>query len=89
MIAVDHNDLWTFLLCTVRYSLGRQSYITGMTADLVRQYRKHLTAEQVAQIAREVDEELAACERRGTTCGHDMDHREWARLVADLRGGPK
>jgi hypothetical protein len=86
-IRVPPDVLWTLLLCTVRYATGRSSYITGETADLVRQYRRHLGPERVEQIAREVETEFARCERHGGWLGMEMDHHEWRRLVNDLKGG--
>lgn len=81
---VPDDDLWTFLVCTVRYAMGRESYISGLTCDLVRRYRHRLRPDQVEQIAREVAKEIELAEKSGRTLGADMDHREWVRLVEDL-----
>lgn len=81
---VDDRELWLMLLSTVRYAMGRSSYITSTAADLVRQFRSRLTAERVQQIAREVQKDLEIAESTGRTLGHDCDHRGWKKLVEDL-----
>lgn len=43
---VLQDDLYTLLVGALRYALGRQSYIVGSTADLVRRYAKDLAVQQ-------------------------------------------
>jgi len=81
---IDTNELWALLLCSVRYAMGRQSYVVGEVCDLVRKHRVRLTDEQVGMIASEVSSELSFHARRGRFLGAEMDHREWQRLVTDL-----
>lgn len=83
--SVPPNTMWCLLLYTVRYAMGRMSSAPSDAADWVRQYRKHLTAQQIEQIAEEVETELRVCERQGRTLGMDCDHKVWAKLVKDLR----
>lgn len=84
-VAVPQNDLWVLLLCTVRYAMGRMSYITVETTDLLRKHEKDLKKEQRAQIRDEVQKELDRAERDSKTLGMDMDHRVWAKLVNDWK----
>lgn len=86
---VRPDDLWTLLLCTVRYAMGRQTYIVSLAGDMVRRYGGSLRPEQVAQIGREIRDALAFEERLGRTLGADMDHREWQRLASELGGVPR
>lgn len=83
---VPHRDLWLFVICTVRYSMGRTSYVVSEACGMVRRYRKKLKPEQVKKIADEVAYELTMQEKLGATLGHDIDHREWKKLVEELRG---
>lgn len=89
-VHVPPNDFWLMLLSTVRYAMGRRSYIVGTACDMVLQYRHSLRPEQIEQIAREVDAELRLRMQAlgGRTLGDDMDHREWSRLVERLRPPP-
>lgn len=78
---VPHEDLYSLLVGQVRYSLGRQSYVVGVACDQVRRYWRHLREGEREVIRRDVVEELARYERMGATCGMQMDHAEWMRLV--------
>lgn len=84
MVTTDH--LSTMLICTVRYAMGRATYVVRDTCDMVRSYRSRISKDQLAIIERDVARRLREHEDAGTTLGHDMDHREWQRLVEELRG---
>lgn len=87
-IHVDDSDLWQLLIRTVRYSMGRRSAAPSTTCAMVRRYGRHLLAEQRAQIAREIRDEFAACERSGLrTMGDPCDEKEWRRLAEDIEAG--
>jgi len=83
--SVPPDTLWGMILYSVRYAMGRRSCAPGEACDWVRGYQDYLTPHQVEQIAREVNEELARCEARGSRLGDECDHRTWMTLVADLR----
>jgi len=82
--SVPPDRLYGMLLNSVRYALGRRSYVVGEVCDWVRDYRKHLAPEQIDQIAKEVRHELDLCSARGGHLGMEMDHRTWEKLVRDL-----
>lgn len=75
------DTMWTLLICTMRYAMGRSSYIVGSTIDLIRRHAASLTQAQRDQMISEVREELALRERLGKTLGMDMDHRAWTRFA--------
>lgn len=81
---VTPDDMWLLLLSTIRYSLGRSSYIVSTCRILYDNYKAYLTIEQRRQIAREVDAELRRCEDRWTTLGMEVDHRTWRQLVTHI-----
>lgn len=83
-VEVADGDIWPLLLCTIRYAMGRSSYIVGDACDYYRRYRARLTAYQRKQIGREIAEAIALEERLGRVLGHDMDHREWKRLADEI-----
>lgn len=83
-VEVLPNTYWMMLLCTVRYAMGRRSYVVSEAVDLVLKSRQCLTGLQLDQIREEVSHELKICEDAGKTLGHKMDHEEWQRLVAEL-----
>ncbi len=87
MPEVRTEDVFTMLVGSVRYAMGRQTYIVKDTCDMVRRYRRHIPEEQVMIIIRDVQREVEMVERQGGTLGADFDHAEWKKLVVDLLGG--
>lgn len=83
--SVDPNTMWCLLLYSMRYAMGRMSSAPSDVSDWIRRYRKHLTPQQIEQIAEEVEAELRVQERQGRRLGHDCDHKTWQKLVQDLR----
>lgn len=80
------NDLWVLLLCSLRYAMGRASYVTGEVANLVWRYRNHLTQPQRAQIAGEIRTAVREAHNGGGFLGMKMDEAEWVRLADRLEG---
>ncbi len=82
---VAHNDLWVMLLGTVRYSMGRSTYMTAYSVELVERYNRALTNGQLAQLAQEIEKELKTAEDAGRTLGMEMDHTGWREGVNLLK----
>jgi hypothetical protein len=78
------TDLWALILCTVRYALGRCSYVTSEAEYLVRTYGIYLEQWQLAQIAREIRDAVENAHTMGGTLGMEMDERAWVRLAEDI-----
>lgn len=77
-ISVDHLSL--LLISSVRYALGRQTYIVADTANIVRKYSKKLTKPNKEVIIRDI--ETALLQGRA---GSAIDHQEWVTLLQDLK----
>jgi len=56
---IGDEDLWTLLLCSLRYSLGRQSYMPSLYQDIAKGFARRLLPERREQIADEVEEYLS------------------------------
>lgn len=82
---VRNEDLWILLISTVRYSMGRQTYMTSVAPELCLKYRAALSDDQVRQIREEVMSQLSSAEARGGTLGADMDHKSWKKFVEDFK----
>lgn len=80
---VDKLDLWVLLLSTIRYSMGRATYMPGLCRDMLNRYHGALTSAQLNQIAEEVRSELRLHERLGHKLGHDCDHKTWIAVAED------
>ena len=82
---VDPHDLWIMLLSTVRYSMGRMTYMTTLAGELVIKYEKYLKKGDLRQIAREIEEELLRCSESSGTLGMEMDDRVWRDSASKIR----
>lgn len=74
------DDLETVTVCSVRYALGRRSYVVGDVAGIVRAVWSELRPSIRNVIIKDVDEALRGAEARGTTVGMQMDHDVWMLL---------
>ncbi len=81
---VNDNDIWVMLLSTIRYSMGRMSYMPSYCVDLYHSYKKALTKEQRLQIAEEINQELKIAESHNKTLGAKYDHETWLNLAAQI-----
>ena len=66
---VSKSDMWIMLMSTIRYSIGRRTYMPGLAGELVIKYENYLSMEQLKQIEREIREEIRMAERCGNTLG--------------------
>lgn len=80
---VSNEDMWTMLLSTFRYSLGRSTYITGVCVDLFKRYKFALTDMQQKQIVDEVRREISSADLSGRTVGMVCDHDIWRAFVEE------
>ena len=77
MISVPEQELAHLLLSAFRYALGRQTYITGQTADWLAKYWRVMPQQWREQIHRDIE---AAIERG--EAGMSCDVKEWRRVLA-------
>ena len=87
MPEVRTDDIFLLLISSVRYAMGRQTYIVKETCNMVRRYRKHLREQDAMIIVRDVQREIDMVEGMNKTLGADFDHKEWQKLVVDLLSG--
>lgn len=74
------------LISAVRYALGRQSYIVGVTCDFVRTVKPKLSKYCIDILIRDIDEELEMYHDLGRPCGMECDDSSWCSLLDELRG---
>lgn len=77
---IDNEDLWILLLSTIRYSMGRQTYMPDVCLRMLKVYRDHLTNDQLRQIAREVHAEQEKMITLGRKLGSTYDHQIWSQV---------
>lgn len=84
-IIVTSDELWMMMLSTIRYSMGRRSYIVAVCDDLVKKFAPKLEYHQLEQIAEEIEKEVLLCEGRNETLGMQMDHDSWKKTASWIR----
>jgi len=81
-VAVNVEHLGQMLLSALRYAMGRRTYITGVTADMVRAYWPALPDKWRDLLERDLREELRLAEGMTGTLGDRCDHEAWVSLLA-------
>lgn len=85
-VEIENFHLWIMLCGYARYAMGRRSTAPSMAHDMIKQYGKQLSAQQLVQLRREIKEELETYERANRTCGDECDHNTWKAVVMSLDG---
>lgn len=83
-ITLTQDDLYTMLLSTVRYSLGRQTYITGVCRDLIERYAGLLTPPQRVVLRRDIADAMERHDALGGGLGMSCDVDAWRGALAFL-----
>ena len=73
------------LISAVRYALGRQSYIVGVTCEFVRTVKPKLSQWCINILIRDIAEELDRYHDLGRPCGMECDDSSWCSLLEELR----
>lgn len=81
---VPQDTLFVLLSCSVRYALGRRSYVVSEVADLCLKYAAELSEAQRGVIVKDIREALKAAESYGVHVGMAMDHEVWQNCLASL-----
>ena len=79
MLTIDEETLGKLLTCSVRYALGRQSYIVGSVCSTVRSYAHNVDKLVLAVIITSIEEE----EKFGY--GTEYHKQKWMELLAYLK----
>lgn len=54
MLPLTQNEFQTLVICSVRYALGRMTYIVSDTAEIVRKHRQYLTPHTISIIKKDI-----------------------------------
>ena len=82
-VAVHSEDLWHLLICTLRYSMGRRTYMPSYTCEMIKRYAPHLSKEYVKKIYKELKDELERYEADNETMGDKFDHEMWRNFLKE------
>ena len=77
-----NEDFGTILICAVRYSLGRQSYMPGLVQDYIRPLLSCLDKRTLSVIRRDIEE---AARTPGGLGDEDIDRPGWMRFLEAVK----
>jgi len=90
MNKIDKKDMWVLLLSTVRYSMGRMTYMSSLAPEIVFRYKDYLNEYQLKQIKEEVEKEIE-CHNvmkeekiQKDWLGMECDVNSWIKFKNDL-----
>jgi hypothetical protein len=63
MVEVAQHDLGTLLVCSVRYSIGRNTYMPSLICSIIKRHAAHLDDADREVIAKSIMDELQYLER--------------------------
>lgn len=81
MVEISLQDLDDLMWTSLRYGLGRKTYIVGVISDLICKYVDHLNKQNRLQMAKEI--RIAVQTGRA---GMDMDVACWLKAANCLEG---
>lgn len=83
VIQQDDQDFQTVLICAVRYSLGRRTYMPGLVTDWIRGYcNGKLSGKTIDIMRRDIDDQ-----DKRKALGDECDIKTWRNFKAWLDGG--
>lgn len=74
------------IICAIRYSLGRRTYIVGDIIKHVIERKDSLSGYCKNIIIRDVEEHLSTYKRLDLAYQHGMFENAWIELVKELKG---
>lgn len=84
MAAVKNHDLGTLAVTSIRYSLGRASYMPAEIIRLILLHRNDIPSADLSLIRKEVTHALQEAETRGKNLGMAIDHAAWKAFLVEL-----
>ena len=73
------------LVCAVRYTLGRMSYMVNVVCDYVKEKRNDLSQNCINIIVNDIEEELERYHNLCETLGMECDEKDWIDLLHMLK----
>lgn len=85
MIEISQDELSLFLICLLRYALGRRSYVVTDATLKIEKYFHKLTVWERDRVIQEIQEALDAANRGNRHVGDKIDHDAWEACVERLK----
>lgn len=72
------DDFWTILICAVRYSIGRRTYMPGLVTDWIMANASDMPKGTAEIMLRDIQEQREFGERLGVSeLGAECDVKTW------------
>jgi hypothetical protein len=88
-LTINSDDLGLLVLCSLRYAMGRKSYITAAVADIIEARWNELSPNDKVNILRDLERSLGLAADAGQTLGMTMDDSMWRGLLERLNARVK
>lgn len=78
-MSLSHDDTDTLVVCSVRYALGRATYIVYDVCKIVRKTWSSLKQTTKTVVLKDIEDALKRVPE-GEFLGHSCDHEQWSEL---------
>ena len=82
------KDLATLAICSIRYCIGRRTYMPSLVQRIVRKNIKSIDSDDIQLFIRDINEADRICtDSNGkiyNLLGHQCDVDDWRRFLSDL-----
>lgn len=76
---LSETELDTLVVCSVRYALGRRSYIVSDVCRIVSSCLPHISKNTISVVQRDIQDALISQRH-----GDDVDRQSWKGLLRDI-----
>jgi hypothetical protein len=84
-VTLTEQEFEMLVRYTMRYAMGRKSYIFSEITELIEQYNPFFSSTFRNSIILEIERKLIRSEEMGGFLGDAFDHRHWQTLVKKLK----
>lgn len=85
MERVSLYDVYRWLQMSLRYAMGRRTYVVGEVIEDVERFFTKFSKAERRWIIEEIERELERAASEGRTLGDEGDHQDWKALLERLR----
>lgn len=84
-LTINSDDLGLLALCSLRYAMGRKSYITSSVAEIIEARWNEFSSNDKVTILRDLERALGLASDAGQPLGMTMDDSMWRGLLDRLK----
>jgi hypothetical protein len=85
-VSITKKELGDLLICSVRYAVGRMTYIVDDVCNLIfAHYRECLEKDQAVLLS-DLERELRLAREKGKLIGNEFTHKQWEEAHRFMHG---